>query len=91
MRLQRIFNLLRESAFLYFIYIFVARIGEVPTGFWLGNLRKRDHLEDLGVDASIILKCIFKKWNGGMDWIKLAQDRESCRALVNAAMNLRVP
>jgi hypothetical protein len=27
----------------------------------------------------------------GMDWIDMAQDRDQWRALVNTAMNLRVP
>jgi len=27
--------------------------GEVQTGFWWGNLRERDHLEDLGTDISM--------------------------------------
>jgi len=48
----------------------------VYTGFWWGNLRDRDHLEDPGVDGRIILRWIFRKWDGGMDWIDLAQDRD---------------
>jgi len=44
--------------------------GELPMRFWLGNLRERDHLSDLGRDGWIILKWIFKKWDWwhGMDW-----------------------
>jgi hypothetical protein len=50
-----------------------------------------NHLGDPGVDGRIILKWIFKKWDGGMDCIELAKDRDRWRALVNAVMNLRVP
>jgi len=37
----------------------------VNTGFWWGNLRERDHLEDPGIDESIILRWIFRKWDVG--------------------------
>jgi hypothetical protein len=65
--------------------------GEVHVGFWWGNLRERDHLGDPGLGERIILKWIFKKWVGGMDWIDLAQDTDRWRALVNTVMNLRNP
>jgi hypothetical protein len=44
-------------------------IGEVKTGFWWGDPREGDRLEDRGVDGSIIFKRIFKTSDGGTDWI----------------------
>jgi len=38
---------------------------EAYTGFWWGNQRVRDHLEDPSVDGWIILICIFRKWDVG--------------------------
>jgi hypothetical protein len=65
--------------------------GEVRTGYGRGDLRKGDDVEDLGVDGEIILKWVFKMWDGGMDWIDLAQNRGRWRALVNTIMNSVVP
>jgi hypothetical protein len=48
-------------------------------------------LEYPGVDGRIILKRIFERLGGGVDWIDVAQDRDRWRALVNAVMNLQVP
>jgi len=41
-------------------------------GVWWGNLRDIDHLEFPVADGTIILQLIFRKWNGGMDWVDLA-------------------
>ena len=60
------------------------------TGLQWENL-KEYHLKAPGVGGRIILKWIFEKMDGGMDWIDLVQDRNRWRVLVNAAMNLRVP
>jgi hypothetical protein len=41
-----------------------------------GNLRERDYLKDSGVGLRILLIWIFGKWDGGMDGVGLAQDRD---------------
>ena len=40
------------------------------TGFWWGNLRERDHLQDPGIDGRMILRWVFRKWDVGA-WIEL--------------------
>jgi len=53
----------------------VCETGEVRTGFCWGDLRERDHLEDLDVGRSIILKWIVKEWDGeawaGLIWLRI--------------------
>jgi hypothetical protein len=56
----------------------VANIGETRGvyGFWWGNLKEWDHLEDPWVGKIIILRSIFKKWEEGewtgSIWLRLA-------------------
>ena len=47
-------------------------------------------MEDLDVDGRIILKFVFKKRDGDMDWIDLALYRDGWRSLVIGVINLRV-
>jgi len=55
----------------------------------LTEMSTRDHWGDLGVDGWIILGWISRRWD--VDWVGLAQDRDSWRTLVSAVMNLRIP
>jgi len=52
-------------------------------------MRETDHLEESGVDGRMILRWIFRKWDGWA-WTDLAQDMDRWRTLVNAVMNLWV-
>jgi len=41
---------------------------------------ERRHLEDtedIVVNERILLKCVFRKLDGGWDWVHLVQDRDS--------------
>ena len=44
---------------------------------------------NLGTCGRILLKWIFKYWDGDVDWIDLAQDREKGLAVLNATTYLR--
>jgi hypothetical protein len=57
---------------------------ETCTRFWWENQKERDRLEDRDVDGRT-----GSEW-GCVDWIRLAQVRDRCLAVVNAATNLRV-
>jgi hypothetical protein len=50
--------------------------GEVRTGFWWGNLQERGHLEDPNADERIILKWIFKKFDGGVDRVDVLRIKQ---------------
>ena len=49
----------------YVGHVACMRRGEAYTGFWWGNLRERDHFENLGLEGRIILRYIFRKYDVG--------------------------
>jgi hypothetical protein len=58
------------------------RISSLTVGQW--RSRRLSVLGNIKMDLGEI------GW-GSVDWIVLAQDRDQCRALVNAVMNVWVP
>jgi len=49
--------------------------GGAYKGFWWGNLRERDHLENSDIDGRIMLRWVFKKWDvgtwTGSSWLRI--------------------
>jgi hypothetical protein len=59
--------------------------------FWWESLKERDHSEDQSVGGRMGSGWILGRLAGrGVHWIGVAQDRDLCRAVVIAIMNLRV-
>ena len=59
--------------------------GEVHTGFWLGNLRERHHLEDLDGDGKISFSKIFEK----AIYIRLAEYLTNTKILTDSQYGFR--
>jgi hypothetical protein len=55
--------------------------------FWGGDMKERNHLEDLGLCGRIISKWTFKTWNGKA-WTDLIQNSGKWRALENKVIKL---
>jgi len=55
----------------------VARMGDRRGAYrvLVGKPEGKDHWTDIDIDGSIILKCIFKKWDGeawtGLIWLRI--------------------
>jgi hypothetical protein len=64
---------------------------EVRTNVWLDNLKARNGLEHLGIDAKITLKRTFQKQGGRCALDLIGQDKFQWYALISMAMNVQVP
>ena len=60
---------------------------QLNSGFWWGNLREREHLEDIGIEERMLLQGIFKKLVWIVEKIDWAQDMEECRADIKGNIN----
>jgi hypothetical protein len=70
----------------------VARMGEERklSKVMVERQKERDRSEDQSVCGKMGLEWILGRLAWGVDWIRLAQDRDRWRAVVGAVMNLRV-
>jgi hypothetical protein len=55
---------------------------------WCGNVRERDHFEDLGIGGMLIVKWVLTNRRGDVEWIDVAYDEDMWCSMVNAGMNL---
>jgi hypothetical protein len=56
-------------------------ISGMHTGFWLEREKERDNRKDLYINGKLILKWIFRKYNGNFDcvcWLKKRTMTGSC-------------
>ena len=55
---------------------------EMNTGFWWGDLMDGQHFKVIGADGRIIIKWIFKKWDGqawtGLTWCRTGTGTYEC-------------
>jgi hypothetical protein len=62
------------------------------TGFWCGNLKEKRPLGRPKRRCEDNIKTYLKEiGQEGVDWIRLAQNRDKWLALINTVMNPRVP
>jgi hypothetical protein len=66
------------------------RRGEVYTGVGWGNMKNRYHVENAGLDRTVILNGYRRNRMGCVNWIDLIQDKDRCMYVVNAVMELWV-